>query len=128
MKFRNRIISYLSQHIPYTLLLFFFLSGLLLFTGCQKAADDTSELTFTAEVVSLSEDTLLVLPEEGTKEDVLCSQIYVPTDTQILDSNGNRIDLEELSQASRVEITYDGILDNSDPALITNCYQITVLE
>lgn len=100
----------------------------LFLSGCRQATDDTSEIIFTAKVVSLSEDTLLVRPDDNTKEDELCSQIYVPIDTQIVDSNGSLLETTDLRNAKHVQITYDGVLDNSDPALIENCYQILILE
>lgn len=102
--------------------------SIVLLSGCKKAAEHTDSISFTAEVISLSEDTLLVRPEDNTKEDELCSQIYVPTDTKITDANGKESDFSALSNAKRVEVVYDGVLDNSDPALITNCYQILILE
>lgn len=116
-----------SHVFNWFLILCLFTSPLLL-SSCGNSSDDTTKISFTAEVVSFTKDTLLVRPEDGTNEDQICSQIYVPTHTEILDSNGNRLNGIDLSNAKRVQITYDGVLDNSDPATISNCYEIRVLE
>lgn len=112
----------------YPIYLCFLLFILLLLSGCQHASEETSDITFTAAVVSMSDDTLLVRPDDHTKEDELCSQIYVPIDTNIVDANGSRLNADDLLAAKRVQITYDGVLDNSDPAQIENCYEILILE
>ena len=104
---------------------------LLVLSGCKtkksQSSDDTEHFFFTAEVVSLSDDTVLVRPEDDTKEDKLAAQIYVPVDTTIVLEDGSLTDAAALLNASRVQITYDGVLDNSDPASITNCYEIRIL-
>lgn len=116
-----------SHVFTWFLILCLFTSPLLL-SSCRKSNDDITETSFTAEVVSVTKDTLLVRPEAGTKEYQICSQIYVPTHTEIVDSNGNRLNAIDLTKAKRVQVTYDGVLDNSDPATISNCYEIRVLE
>ena len=125
---RNKLLNH--EKSPFLTLLFFtfLLINSLLLTSCASKKDDTTEVTFTAEVVSVSDNTLLVKPDNGTKEYQVCAQIYVPTDTLIVDSNGNRLKATDLTTIKRVEITYDGVLDKSDPALISSCYQILVLD
>lgn len=122
----------LLNHVNSPLLSLLFLTCLLinsvLLSSCTKTKDETTKISFTAEVVSASDHTLLVRPEDGTIEYQICSQIYVPTDTLIVDSNGNRLVAADLITANRVQITYDGVLDNSDPAQISSCYEILVLE
>lgn len=116
-----------SPVLTWFLVLCLFTSFLLL-TSCNKSNDDIAKISFTAEVVTFTKDTLLVRPDDGTNEDQVCSQIYVPTHTEILDSKGNRLNEIDLSNAKRVQVTYDGVLDNSDPATISNCYEIVILE
>ena len=125
---RNKLLNH--EKSPFLTLLFFtfLLINSLLLTSCASKKDDTTEVTFAAEVVSVSDNTLLVKPDNGTKEYQVCAQIYVPTDTLIVDSNGNRLKATDLTTTKRVEITYDGVLDKSDPALISSCYQILVLD
>lgn len=101
----------------------------LLLVSCRKSDETISEkVTFTAEVISLEDDTLLVRPDDHTWEDVDYSQMYVPLDTTIVDVNGNLKNSSDLFPGNRVQITYDGETDHSDPALIMNCYEIMILE
>ena len=120
METRSKRFSYIITFCVLVLLLFL--------TSCSKSSDNTTELSFTANVVSLNEDTLLVRPDHGTAEEKVCNQIYVPVDTQIMNKNGDTLDLQGLAKASQVKIVYDGVLDGSDPAQIKHCYKIIVLK
>ena len=102
--------------------------GFLFFVSCNNKSDQPKETSFDATVVSVSEDTLVVRPEDDTREDDMATQIYVPIDTQIFDRNEQQVDQTKLLNAARVNVTYDGVLEDSDPAQIKNCYRITILE
>lgn len=98
----------------------------LLLIGCKKKTK-TEDVVFTAEVITVEENTLLVRPEENTYEDIEYTQMYVPVDTTIRDTKGEFVTSKELTPGTRVQITYDGVTDDSDPSLILNCYEIRIL-
>ncbi len=84
--------------------------------------DDEENVNFNAKVLEVNENNILVEPFENENERKSASRIYVSTD---LKGNGQ---LPEIKKGDYVTISYDGNIQETYPAQITNVFYITLHE
>ena len=84
--------------------------------------DDEENVNFNAKVLEVNENNILVEPFENEDERKSASRIYVSTELK-----GEEI-LPEIKKGNYVTISYDGNIQESYPAQITNVYSITLHE
>lgn len=84
--------------------------------------DDHSDAVFNAEVLEVNENNILVEPFENENERKSASRIYVSTDLK------GKGPLPEIEKGSYVTIVYDGQIQETYPAQITNVYSIVLHE
>lgn len=78
-----------------------------------------------AIVVQCTENELLVEPEEESSERRSSDRIYVPAaEAKLLDENKNTILFEEFREGDRVKVAYDGVILETYPGRVGNCYGI----
>ncbi|NLZ38740.1 MAG: DUF3221 domain-containing protein [Firmicutes bacterium] len=104
-----------------TFLLFFVIAMLL--TACAN------NKTFTATVLENNETSILVQPEANATEAKSADKITISLkDAVILDINETKTNVSEIKVGKKIEISYDGVIAESYPAQINNCYQIKLLD
>jgi hypothetical protein len=85
-------------------------------TGCGP-----EKVKFTATVSEAHENSILVVPAEGSNElnssDLITA--HITDKTKISDENGKKADIENIKAGMTVVITYDGLIAESYPAQIT---------
>ena len=94
----------------------------LLCTACTRGVVIEENVTFSAAVLEVDKQYILVEPLEGEAERKSADQIQVS-----LRDEGSRI-LEEICVGDTVEITYDGLIAESYPARINSALGIKVIE
>lgn len=102
------------------LILFIMVSSLI---GCNKNGNTKDENidyeVFMAEVIS-SEEGLLVTPDKDSIESSSSDRISIATGAaEIIDEQGNVIDIGMLKPADRIKVSYNGLIAESYPAQIT---------
>ncbi len=94
------------------------LAALFTITACISKTNDT--VTFQAIILDIHDDYYLVEPVEGSAELNSADQITVPMKSMNVSSEPEVGDI--------LEIVYDGAIEESYPAQITNVYSISVAE
>ena len=84
--------------------------------------DDEENVNFNAKVLEVNENNILVEPFENENERKSASRIYVSTDLKSDEQ------LPEIKKGDYVTISYDGNIQETYPAQITNVYSITLHE
>ncbi|MDF2698789.1 MAG: hypothetical protein K0Q49_345 [Haloplasmataceae bacterium] len=85
--------------------------------------------TFQAKVLDNDGQTFMVEPNLGTYEINSSDKIIISiTNTLIIDSNGNEIDIRDIQVNDQVEIIFNGLIAESYPAQIHRCFQIKLLK
>ncbi|MEI3612145.1 hypothetical protein [Pseudogracilibacillus sp. SO30301A] len=91
--------------------------------------NDLDESTFEAQILEVHEKYLMVTPNDGEAELSSADQISVSTiEASLMDKEGNTISMNDFEEGMQVEIMYDGMLAESYPAQILNCYEIRMVE
>lgn len=82
--------------------------------------------SFHATITYVGEDFILV---ESDSDNYLGNySISINQDTQILDTTGDTISIVDLSEGDTIIVHYKGTIQESDPALISYCTRIELLE
>lgn len=89
--------------------------------GCdKKSVGDVSSVTFEAEILEISDSYYLVCPVEGSQELKSADQITIPI--------GNLESSLKLTVGDIIKIKYDGEIAESDPAQISEVYDIKIVK
>lgn len=91
-------------------------------TRMMTIFDDEENVNFNANVLEVNENNILVEPFENENERKSASRIYVSTDLK-----GDE-QLPEIKKGDYLTISYDGNIQETYPAQITNVYSITLHE
>lgn len=101
------------------------LAALLLQACTDQRMQGIARRKMYAIVVQCTENELLVEPEEDSSERRSSDRIYVPAaEAKLLDENKNTILFEEFREGDRVKVAYDGVILETYPGQIGNCYEI----
>jgi len=99
---------------------------------CSSACSQNEQInkvTFTATVLENNTDSLLIEPSKDSNEINSSDKIVVSLDgCQIVDSEGKDISAADIPVKSIIEITYDGIILESYPAQMHNCYKVKLID
>jgi Protein of unknown function (DUF3221) len=91
--------------------------------------NSNSKVSFNATIIKVSDNSILVTPDEGSSElnsaDLI--SVSIREKTKIVDENKNELDKDSLKVNQKVVIYYDGLIAESYPAQIINCNKIKVL-
>jgi len=104
-----------------TIVIVFFIVAGGIFTFTQL-----NNNSFHATITYVGEDFILV--ESDSDNHLGNYSISINQDTQILDANANAIFIVDLSEGDTIIVHYKGTIQESDPALISNCTKIELLE
>ncbi len=75
--------------------------------------------TFSAEIDSVSDDILIIIPDKGTEERKSYDKITVGLkNVKVLDENGNKVSSDDVKNFNKITITYDGNIMETYPAQI----------
>ncbi|MDF3003724.1 MAG: hypothetical protein K0S22_196 [Oscillospiraceae bacterium] len=90
--------------------------------GCNQKTD---KITFSATIMRVDDQAILVRPGQDTNEYKSADLISVGlSNTEITDANGKKIVISALPVGSKVDITYGGVILESYPAQINDCTKL----
>lgn len=90
--------------------------------GCDQKTD---KITFSATIMRVDDQSILVRPGQDTNEYKSADLISVGlSNTEITDANCKKIVISALPVGSKVDITYGGIILESYPAQINDCTKL----
>lgn len=99
----------------------------IILAGCESAGKD--EVSFEAVVLENEGTSLLVEPVEGSEELRSADKIVVYLSAAVLqDSLKREITVDDIDSGDKVQIDYDGMIAESYPAQIHNCYRVILLD
>ncbi|HSW36606.1 MAG TPA: hypothetical protein VLH18_08400 [Candidatus Limnocylindrales bacterium] len=99
---------------------------IIVLTGCGTSGDGNN---FIATVLEANESSLLVEPASGSAELRSADRIIVNVrDATLVDAQGEAITIGEISVGRQVEIYYSGVIAESYPAQIQECFRIVLLD
>lgn len=86
--------------------------------GSDNSADNEKEniYSFSATVLEASDKQLLIEPSVDSLEYKSCSKIYIPL------TDGT----EDISVGDKITVVYDGLIQETYPAQISNVYEIII--
>lgn len=94
-----------------------------------RSGEPQTKVSFYALIEEVGENQVMVM---GIPENDINHRgafvLKINDDTQILASDLSKIALDDLSQGQEIGIVYDGIVLESYPAMITQVYEIHVLD
>lgn len=103
-------------------------SILVTLTACNHSKEKI-ETSFRATVLDSQESYLLVEPGAGSKELSSADKIMVSIgDIPLSDSQDAEITSKAIAVGDQVEVFYDGLIAESYPAQIDNCYRVKLLD
>lgn len=93
-----------------------------LLISCNQKTD---KITFSATIMRVDDQAILVRPGQETNEYKSADLILVAlTNTEITDANGKKIAVSTLAVGAKVDITYGGAILESYPAQINDCTKL----
>ena len=99
---------------------------------CLSACSQNKQIdrvTFTATVLKNNTDSLLIEPSKDSDEINSSDRIVISLNNcQIVDSEDKEINAADIPVGGTVEITHDGIILESYPAQLNNCYKVKLLD
>ncbi|MCL2077904.1 MAG: hypothetical protein FWH08_05795 [Oscillospiraceae bacterium] len=114
------------------------LSCFIVFSGvlwiAKACKEEITEVVFTAEVLEITEYSLLVNGLGWARDDVnYLGKIFVAVtnsdyEVELLDAPGEPITLFDFAEGDTVEITFDGVTLESNPGKILGTYKIQKVE
>ena len=98
-----------------------FLALALSLSLCACGRSDGGNKTFAARIDTAGESSLTVTPDVTSSEAKAADlfAVALTENTMLADADGNAVDRSFFTAGTQVEITYDGVIRESDPAQIT---------
>ncbi len=110
------------KHIKRFMLVAMMMLVAFLLISCNQKTD---KITFSATIMRVDDQAILVRPGQETNEYKSADLILVAlTNTEITDANGKKIAVSTLAVGAKVDITYGGAILESYPAQINDCTKL----
>ncbi|MEA5135729.1 MAG: DUF3221 domain-containing protein [Candidatus Fimivivens sp.] len=110
------------KHIKRFMLVAMMMLVAFLLISCNQKTD---KITFSATIMRVDDQAILVRPGQETNEYKSADLISVAlTNTEITDANGKKIAVSTLAVGAKVDITYGGAILESYPAQINDCTKL----
>ncbi len=135
VQIRYNICKRLNEGLYMKLKIVLSLLGIVVFlAACLQTEDDNQDIdldesTFEAQILEVHEKYLMVTPNDGEAELRSADRISVSTkEASLVDNEGNKISINDFEEGMQIEILYDGMIAESYPAQIINCYEIRMVK
>ena len=107
-------------------LILFFVLMFVIPMACEVPALEP-EVSFSALVIGVDQNSIMVKPEEGSAELSSADQIIVYlSDVSILSVDNEKVDIDYIKEGLKVKIYYDGTIAESYPAQIHGASKVIV--